>query len=94
MNRVYLNNLFDIYQGLLSDKEKNVFINYYMDDLSLSEIAENLSVTRNAVHKSLKNVEEKLQNYEDKLNIYSKKEKIYIAIEENNIAKIKEIMEG
>ena len=93
MNRVYLNNLYDIYKNLLSDKEQNIFENYYMEDLSLSEIAENESVTRNAIHKSLKTVEEKLNSYENKLNFYQKKEDIYKSIDENNINKIKDILE-
>ena len=76
MNRVYLNDLYDIYSELLTDKEKSIFEDYYQNDLSLSEIGENNNVTRNAIHKSLKTVEEKLNTYEIKLNIYKKKEEI------------------
>ena len=76
MNRVYLNDLYDIYGDLLTQKEKNIFEDYYQNDLSLSEISENNNVTRNAIHKSLKTVEEKLNNYESKLNIYKKKQEI------------------
>ena len=76
MNRVYLNDLYDIYGELLTDKEKSIFEDYYQNDLSLSEIGENNNVTRNAIHKSLKTVEEKLNTYESKLNIYKKKEEI------------------
>jgi predicted DNA-binding protein YlxM (UPF0122 family) len=76
MNRVYLNDLYDIYSELLTDKEKEIFEDYYQNDLSLSEISENNNVSRNAIHKSLKTVEEKLNNYEAKLNIYKKKQEI------------------
>ena len=76
MNRVYLNDLYDIYCELLTDKEKEIFEDYYQNDLSLSEISENNNVSRNAIHKSLKTVEEKLNNYEAKLNIYKKKQEI------------------
>ena len=92
MNRVYLNNLFDIYESLLNDREKEIFSSYYEDDLSLSEIADNLSVTRNAVHKTIKTVEEKLQNYEDKLHIYDKKENIIKLIEDKDYDKIIDIL--
>ena len=92
MNRVYLNNLFDIYGCLLNDREKEIFSSYYEEDLSLSEIADNLSVTRNAVHKTIKTVEEKLQNYEDKLHIYDKKESIIKAIEDKDYDKIIDIL--
>jgi len=38
-NREYLNSLFDIYKDLLTPTEQETFINYYEEDLSLSEIA-------------------------------------------------------
>lgn len=92
MNRVYLINLYDIYKNLLSDKEQNIFEDYYCEDLSLSEIAENLSVTRNAIFKTIKTVEEKLNNYEEKLNFYNKKENILKYLDNNEVDKIREIL--
>ena len=68
--------LYDYYESLLSDKQKEYFSLYYFDNLSLSEISENLSVSRNAIHKSLKNIEVLLLEYEDKLKIYDKTKKI------------------
>ena len=68
--------LYDYYESLLSDKQKEYFSLYYFDNLSLSEISENLSVSRNAIHKSLKNIESLLLGYEDKLKIYYKTKKI------------------
>ena len=68
--------LYDYYEGLLNDKQKEYFSLYYFDNLSLSEISENLSVSRNAIHKSLKNIESLLFDYEDKLKIYNKTKKI------------------
>ena len=76
MNRVYLNDLYDIYSELLTDKEKEIFEDNNQNNLSLSEISENNNVSRNAIHKSLKTVEDKLNNYEAKLNIYKKKQEI------------------
>ena len=40
------------------------FKDYYIDDLSLKEIAENGHVSRNAIYKIVKKVEEKLDYYE------------------------------
>ena len=57
-------NLYDYYGVLLTEKQQQYFENYYFDDLSLGEIAENDNVSRNAVHGQLKNVEERLQFYE------------------------------
>ena len=68
--------LYDYYENLLSDKQKEYFSLYYFDNLSLSEISENLSVSRNAIHKSLKSIESLLLDYEDKLKIYDKTKKI------------------
>lgn len=92
MNRVYLNDLYDLYNSLLRDHEKIIFEDYYQNDLSLAEIAENNSVTRNAIHKSLKSTENKLIDYEEKLKLYAKKNKILKAINDNDINSIKNII--
>ena len=91
-NRVYLNDLYDLYNKLLSDHERLIFKDYYHNDLSLAEIAENENVTRNAIHKSLKTTEGKLVDYEEKLRLYDKREKIMKAIDEKDLEVIKEII--
>ena len=68
--------LFDYYESLLTDGQKNYFIDYYFNNLSLSEISENFNVSRNAVSKELKLIVDKLNNYEDKLKLYYKDNKI------------------
>ncbi len=73
---VYLNVLYDCYKELFTEKQQMYFESYYWEDLSLSEIAENNNVSRNAVHNQLKIMEEKLFELEDKLSINKKKEKI------------------
>ena len=73
---VYYNELFDYYGELLTEKQKEYFKFYYFDNLSLSEIAEENNVSRNAVSKTLKEVKEKLDYYENILNLYIKKNKI------------------
>ena len=92
MDRIYLNDLYDLYNSLLSDKEKLTFEDYYQNDLSLSEIAQNYNVTRNAIHKSIKNVENKLTSYEDKLKLYKKKQEILKLIDNNDIIGIRNIL--
>jgi Uncharacterized protein conserved in bacteria len=47
--RIYLNNLYDIYGELLDSKKKEYFEMYYFDNLSLQEISDNLGVSRNAI---------------------------------------------
>ena len=68
--------LFDYYGELFTDKQKEYFIDYYFNNLTLQEIAENNNISRNAVHKNIKDVTEKLDYYETKLNLYSNKKKI------------------
>ena len=79
--------LYDYYESLLNDKQKEYFSLYYFDNLSLSEISENLSVSRNAVHKSLKAIESLLLDYEDKLKIYYKTKKIEKIIKGSKVEK-------
>ncbi len=64
--------LYDYYGELLSNDNKKYFEDYYFDNLSLSEIAENNNISRNAVHKHIKSTEEKLMFYEEKLKLYEK----------------------
>ena len=70
-----MNDLIDIYGELLTKNQLNVLEMYYMDDLSLSEIGENLSITRSAVHDALKKGISILKDYESKLKILDKENK-------------------
>ena len=94
--KLYLINLYDYYGSLLTDKQQSYFENYYFNDYSLAEIAENDNVSRNAEHGQLKIVEEKLNEYEDKLKLYSngnKIKKLLTKIEEKEIVeKIEELI--
>lgn len=79
--RVQMNNLYDYYKELLTEKQRGYFEQYFFDNLTLAEIAENLKVSRNAVHKQVKEVEEKLLFYESKLKLWEKREQIEKIIE-------------
>lgn len=61
--------LFDFYGSLLSDSQNEVMALYHEDNLSLSEIAEELGQSRQAVHYTLKKAERALNGYEDKLGL-------------------------
>ncbi len=69
---VQISMLCQIYGKLLTDKQYNILYDYYNNDYSLSEIAENLSITRQAVRDNLKKGEKKLFEYEEKLGIMKK----------------------
>lgn len=89
MDRVEIINLFDVYESLLTDREKEIFKYYYYEDLSLSEISENLNITRTGVFNTLKKVEEKLLQYEDNLKLMSIKDTLKDLLEESDIEVIK-----
>ena len=59
--------LCDLYGKLLTQKQFDFLNDYYNNDLSLSEIAENNSITRQAVRDIIKKGEKKLFEYEEKL---------------------------
>ncbi len=89
MDRVELTNLFDIYESLLTDREKEIFKYYYYEDLSLSEIGENLNITRTGVFNTLKKVEEKLIQFEASLKLMNIKNTLKDLLDESDIGVIK-----
>lgn len=67
-----MNYLFDFYQSLLTQKQRSYMSLYYLDDLSLGEIAEEFDVSRQAVYDNIKRTEAMLEEYEEKISITSK----------------------
>ena len=60
-----ISTLLDFYGPFLSEKQRNLLHHYYNEDLSLSEIAENESITRQGVRDLIKRGELQLKKYED-----------------------------
>lgn len=73
---IYLTNLYDYYEELLTDKQREYFESYYFQNLSLQEISDNNKISRNAIHKQIKEAINKLNFYEEKLGLYEKSLKI------------------
>jgi len=65
----HLNRLFDFYQRLLTDRQREIFGMYFLEDYSLAEIASSLSISRNAVFDALKKVSVILDQYEEALGL-------------------------
>lgn len=65
----------EIYGKLLTKKQFEIIDNYYNQDLSLTEIAENNEITRQAVRDILKKGEKKLYEYEKHLHFMKKAQK-------------------
>ncbi|MFY0542831.1 putative DNA-binding protein [Brevibacillus sp. H7] len=69
-----VNLLFDFYASLLKGKQREYLELYYLDDLSLGEIAEMHEVSRQAVYDHIKRAEKQLFEYEEKLLLAAKHE--------------------
>lgn len=89
-NREYLNSLFDLYKELLTPTEQETFTDYYVEDLSLQEIADNRKITKSSVGKTLKNATEKLEEYERIIKNYQTKKELSMLLEEQDINLLKD----
>ncbi|HIV75856.1 MAG TPA: putative DNA-binding protein [Candidatus Pseudogracilibacillus intestinigallinarum] len=67
-----MNMLYDFYQTLLTDKQREYMELYYYEDYSLGEIATETNVSRQAIYDNIKRTEQILMNYEEKLQLYEK----------------------
>lgn len=81
--------LLDYYKPLLTEKQKKYIVDYFEEDLSLSEIAQKYEVTRQAVFDNIKRVSTLLREYENKLNFRKKDRVLY-----NELLKIKKTIEN
>lgn len=70
--KIKISMLCQIYGKLLTKKQYELLDDYYNNDLSLSEIAENNDITRQAVRDNLKKGEAKLFEYEESLGLMKK----------------------
>jgi predicted DNA-binding protein YlxM (UPF0122 family) len=72
--------LYDYYGALLGERQREVYALYYEDNLSLSEIASELGVSRQAVHGALKAAAAALAEFEAKLGLVAKHERFVAAL--------------
>lgn len=70
--RVRASELFDYYGELLKENQKQLCSQYLLDDLSLSEIAEGIGISRQGVHDSLRRSIKQMESFESKLNLIKK----------------------
>lgn len=93
---IYISNLFNFYGKLLTDKQRNIFFSYYYLDIGLTEIAEELNISRQAVLDTIKKTENILKTYEDKMGLsklYSKQTELIEDIQKNkDLNKLSEIL--
>ena len=73
--------LYDCYGALLTENQQKCLELHYLQDLSLGEIAAELSVSRQAVNDMLRRAEDSLEQYEAKLNLYSQEHERFQALQ-------------
>ncbi len=90
---VLYSELYDIYGELLTSKQKEYFEDYYFNNLSFSEMADQYKVSRNAVFKQVHIVTDRLLEYERVLKLKEKREKIISLVKDNKLKEeIEEIL--
>ncbi|MGI6037463.1 MAG: YlxM family DNA-binding protein [Limnochordia bacterium] len=69
---IAMNLLYDFYGQLLTPRQRDIFILYYHQDLSLGEIAEHLDISRQGVHDLLRRGQKTLLDLEQSLGLVAK----------------------
>lgn len=69
---VMITYLFDFYQDLLTDKQRDLLKEYYFEDFSLGELSQQHQISRQSVFDTIKKAEQKLLDYESKLHLFTK----------------------
>ncbi len=91
-NREYYNTLFDIYGDLLTDIEKETFKNYYGEDLTIQEIADNRGISKASVSKTIKEALNKVNYYEEKLHLVELQKKLKELLQVDKLEEAKNIV--
>ena len=76
-----VNLLFDFYGQMLTSRQQEVISLYHEENFSLAEIAEELGISRQAVHDTLKKAEKALRSYEERLKLAGRLEESRNVIE-------------
>ena len=71
----HINELYDFYKELLTNKQRDYFEMYYFYDNSLGEIATINNLSRNAIYDNIKKTCKILTDYESKLHLLEKSNK-------------------
>ena len=64
--------LYDFYGELLTERQQQVYESVVLEDYSLSEVAEDLGISRQGVHDMVKRCNKTLEEYEQKLQLVEK----------------------
>lgn len=61
--------LYDFYGELLTERQQQVYEDVVLEDLSLSEVAADLGISRQGVHDMIRRCDKALEEYESKLHL-------------------------
>ncbi len=81
--------LYDFYGELLTEHQKEIYEQFIVEDLSLSEIAKDAGISRQGVHDLIRRCDKILEEYEAKLHLVDK----FISIKEK-VHQINELLEN
>mgnify|MGYP003176668476 FL=1 len=81
--------LYDFYGELLTERQQQVYESVVLEDYSLSEVAENLGISRQGVHDMIRRCNHTLEEYESRLHLVEK----FLCIRKQ-VQKIKELAVG
>ena len=93
---VKLAGLYDIYGELIKENSRDIFADYVLENLSLSEIAEDRGISRQGVYDSVVRTAKKLEIFEEKLGLHDRYEKLEAETEivGEKLEKLIEIMDN
>lgn len=81
--------LYDFYGELLNEHQKEIYEQFILEDLSLSEIAKEAGISRQGVHDLIKRCSQTLKGYEDKLHLVER----FMSVKDK-VHRINEILDG
>ncbi|MBP3347725.1 MAG: helix-turn-helix domain-containing protein [Clostridia bacterium] len=73
--------LLDIYESVLTERQAMAMEEYYGRDFTMEETAENLGISKQAVHFAVKNAEQKIDKLEAQLQIQSRLSLVSVKLE-------------
>ena len=91
LSKLQLSQLLAVYGAMLTDKQRDVVDMYCDCDCSLSEIAEEIGISRQGVRDAILNAEKTLSKLEESLHIAELSKQLSIAVENGDLQQIGEI---
>ena len=73
--------LYDFYGELLTEHQRKIYEDVVLNDMSLSEIAEEQGISRQGVHDLVRRCDRTLQSYEERLHLIARFQKVKHTVE-------------